>query len=56
MAPTDSPLAFMNVCGFANITGTSPIKPFPNRALKETPLMGIPSASAIASSISNPTL
>ena len=30
-------------------------KPFPNRALKETLLIDIPSASAIASTISKPT-
>lgn len=54
--PTDSPLAFMNVCGLASITGTFAIKPFPKRALNWMLLTEIPSASAIASIISKPTL
>eukprot|EP00268_Persea_americana_P032683 TRINITY_DN3222_c0_g1_i3.p2 TRINITY_DN3222_c0_g1~~TRINITY_DN3222_c0_g1_i3.p2 ORF type:complete len:133 (+),score=23.05 TRINITY_DN3222_c0_g1_i3:1037-1435(+) len=46
----------MKVCGLASITGTFAIKPFPKRALNWMLLTEIPSASAIASIISKPTL
>lgn len=35
---TDSPLAFMKVCGLANMTGTSPMKP---NNIKRDYLIGI---------------